>query len=187
MRLQGRHKYTALIVALLVILFGITVGYASIATGLLINGTADIEGTNWNVHFTEPVVLPGSTEIGTEKNPYKKVSIDDTLTQINYQVVFLKPGDYYEFTFNVVNDGEMDAKVESILQTVGKFGNNNEYVSLEVIDTNTGETVKKNDILRAHESRPLKMKIVYKTDAEHVTGVLNVDIVYALDFVQYSD
>ncbi len=118
--MRKEHKYLLLIV----ILLAIGVGYAFLNANLKINGTANIRENTWNVHFENYQRTVNSYVI-----PTSEPEIDgDTTTEISYEVSFLEPGDYYEFTVDVINTGTLDATVDSLVTTV--FEGNNELSSM---------------------------------------------------------
>ena len=118
--MRKEHKYLLLIV----ILLAIGVGYAFLNANLSINGTANIRENTWNVHF-----INYQRSINSTVTPISEPEIDDdSTTEISYEVSFLEPGDYYEFTVDVINTGTLDATVDSLVTTV--FDGNNELSSI---------------------------------------------------------
>ena len=96
------------ILALLVGIVAISISYATFTQNLNINGTANVTASSWSVHFanltnvvrngtaveqTAPTIKSGQTSIG------------------DYSVDFYTPGDSITYTFDVVNDGDYDAKI----------------------------------------------------------------------------
>ncbi len=135
--MRKEHKYLLLIV----ILLSLGVGYAFLNANLTINGTANIKDNTWNVHFVNYQRSYNSTA-STISEP---VIEGDTTTEISYEVSFQEPGDYYEFTVDVINTGTLNAIIDSLETTVFDgdnelsgipdyfdysvtYGNGNEYV-----------------------------------------------------------
>ena len=73
---------------------------------LNINGTSKIKNATWKVHFTN--VSSGSTG---SVSPIQAPVISSDELSVSYQVNLDKPGDFYEFTATVKNDGSVDAKL----------------------------------------------------------------------------
>ena len=96
---------------LLILLLGISVGFAALATTLKINGSASITKNNWNIYWdnisNQKGVTPTVSEIVDEDTTHKK-------NIVNFEVTFDQPGDYYEFEVDAVNAGTIDAEVLSI-------------------------------------------------------------------------
>ena len=99
------NKY--LIIIAISLVFLITIGYAFLSTTLTINGASTINEVTWDVHFENVVVKTGSV---TAETPV----IDTNKTTVTYGVTLSNPGDYYEFTVDVKNDGSVDAMIDTI-------------------------------------------------------------------------
>ena len=99
-RRESKTKY------LLILLLLIAVGYAAIATTLKINGSADVKSARWDVYWENPQVLSGSV---TNTAP----TLSESDTKATFDVTLNEPGDYYEFTIDAVNNGSLDAKIDT--------------------------------------------------------------------------
>ena len=103
---RRRHIVPKNIVAFLVLLFfGMGLGYAVLAENFLIDGSAQIAQASWDIHFTNLQVTSGSV---TAHAP----TVTDTT--VSFGATLALPGDYYEFTVDVLNAGTLDAKLDSI-------------------------------------------------------------------------
>ena len=125
-----RNKTNRTIIAsiILLLIVGISIGYARISSKLQINGTAGISKNEWNVHFKE-----GTLEVTKGKEEFAVHTTDEegTVTwtgeahilstdnkKIEYNVVLPLPGDIYEFEVDIVNDGSIPAELEGIKYTL---------------------------------------------------------------------
>ena len=104
--MKGRNKRDNKTKYLLILLLLIAVGYAAIATTLKINGSADVKSARWNVYWENPQVLSGSV---TNTAP----TLSESDTKATFNVTLNEPGDYYEFTIDAVNNGSLDAKIDT--------------------------------------------------------------------------
>ena len=106
-----RNKKKNQISVLLLILLGISIGFAALATTLKINGSTTITKNTWNIYWdnidNQDGVTPTTSEIVDEDATHKN-------NIVNFAVTFDKPGDYYEFTVDAVNAGTLDAEILSI-------------------------------------------------------------------------
>ena len=95
------------IVALSFALLFMSVGFATYASTLTINGTATVRANKWSVHYVSAsyAEITGSVAVTSK-------TITDT--DFTYAVTLDKPGDFYEATVNVVNDGTFDAVLNSL-------------------------------------------------------------------------
>ena len=126
--------------ALIILLLGISIGYAALTTTLVINGESTIKKAVWDIHFTNVKTQDGSVSVNTA-NGEKIAYIPNTdETKVEYKVVLKKPGDFYEFTVDVVNSGTLDAKISSNPTLIGT-DNYDKYVEYTVVwnDDQTGE------------------------------------------------
>ena len=98
------------IVLLLILVVGISIGYAALANTIKINGTSVVKGANWNIYWDNVNVDSGSVS-GANVITTPTTS-GTTTTEVEFSVVLPEPGDYYEFTIDAVNAGSIDAMIE---------------------------------------------------------------------------
>lgn len=112
-----RNKKRDKIFLLLILLLGITVGFAALATTLKINGNATITKNTWSVYWepTSVAVTQGSKGSTT---PTVTNGTDGSInTKVTWSVNFELPGDFYEFTVDAANAGTLDAMINLITET----------------------------------------------------------------------
>lgn len=100
-----KTKKNYVIIALIVVLLALAVGYAAFGGTLQISGTATANGT-WNVHFDNPSITPEN-----EKNTVtlsKTATDEDTLT---VTVALGYPGDGATVAVDILNEGTVDARL----------------------------------------------------------------------------
>ena len=103
---KGKKK----IILLLILVIGISIGYAALANMIKINGTSVVKGSNWNIYWDNVNVESGSvTGANVITTP---TTVGTTTTEVEFSVVLPEPGDYYEFTIDAVNAGTIDAMIE---------------------------------------------------------------------------
>lgn len=112
MKMEKSRNYVVFgVLALVVSLVAVSLAYAGFTQTLNINGTASIKTVNWNVHFANLAnkTVTGTATWGTQP------AIDGTTTRIgDYSVNFSTPGDTASFEFDVVDDGNFNAKWTSL-------------------------------------------------------------------------
>lgn len=86
-----------------------SIGFAAYSQMLNINGVATIGTTanKWSVHLN-----PNSYQLGEGSVEENSKSISDN--SISYDITLEKPGDYYLFQIDAVNDGQLNAVLDSI-------------------------------------------------------------------------
>ena len=109
MRRRKINKFTIL----LILLLGITLGYALISTTLKMTGTTGIAKHSWNVYWDNAVVNPNCST-PTVNPTIGQNSGEPTNTKVTWTATLTFPGDYYEFTVDAVNNGDIDAMVSSV-------------------------------------------------------------------------
>ena len=96
------------LVALIVAVLGLTVAFASLSQMLTINGTANVNAASWDIYFENlQSFADGDATINDEPvlSATSITGIDVTLT---------KPTDSTLFWVDIVNDGTIDAKIDSV-------------------------------------------------------------------------
>lgn len=100
------------VISLIVAVLGLTVAFASLSQTLTINGTANVDTASWDIHFenlTGPDITGSASTSGTP-------SINDTtISGLNMSIT--KPGDSVTYYFDIVNDGTINAVLETNLRT----------------------------------------------------------------------
>lgn len=115
---KERKIRTLSLVALVVAVLGLTVAFAALTQTLTIEGTAEVKGAKWSVKFANLSTsnkVGGATvekETGTETEKTAKI-VGDTTIELP-KITLTKPGDTVSYTFDVVNDGTIDAKITAI-------------------------------------------------------------------------
>ena len=97
---------------LLLLILGISVGYAALSATLKINGTSIIKSAKWSVHFGEnenDIQVTEGSVTGDNVTTPARIKSGTNNTEIEFSVNLPEPGDFYEFTAQVVNDGTLDA------------------------------------------------------------------------------
>ena len=106
-----RNKKRNRIILLLILVIGISIGYAALANMIKINGTSVVKGSKWNIYWDNVNVDSGS--VSGSNVITTPTTTGTTTTEVEFSVVLPEPGDYYEFTIDAVNAGSIDAMIEN--------------------------------------------------------------------------
>ena len=125
--MQEKTK-NVLIAVLIVGLVSMTVAYAAFSTTLTISSSAKVNNTKWDVkikNFTQAAAQPNNVS-GTSEATVKSGYNTSGTTIEGVEVTFKKPGDVVKFTFDLVNEGDINAKLDSF--TLGQVTANTDVV-----------------------------------------------------------
>ena len=184
MEKQRRIKMLSLS-AVIVAVLGLTVAFAALSTTLNIKGSAYLDAAKWGIKFqnlSEPSIVGEASDAKTAKIE-KDVSINDI------KVTLSKPGDSVTYTVDLVNDGDINAKIENIEKT-NLTEEQQKYITFTVKYKENDTELKIGDILSKKEVKPLVIKVEYRKDLESSDlpkSAQGINLSYKLDFVQTDD
>ena len=177
-RLKKRNLYLNIII---VAYLSIAIGYALISSTITINGTTEVTGNNWDIHF-ENFKVDNHNSTGSVGS--LNTSEDKTLLNFS-KLEFKNPGDEIVFYVDVVNAGTIDGKLDEVIQTT-LTEKQQKYFTYQVSYAYNQKFVK-GDILKAGKSERVRILIKYndsKTDApteEQTIANLNFKLKYVQD------
>ena len=196
--MRRKQKSKKFLVVAVVLLLLISIGYAAISTTLTINGTANIAATSWNVHFESVNVTNGSVTGANVTTAPAVPSGSTTTTSLTYNVTLEKPGDFYEFTVDVVNGGTINAQIaENGITKTMKIGNNDlTTAQAKLIDYTVtyadGTAITEGDKLAKSgtqvsgvrtDKKTIKVRVAYKTDlTNEELNAVDSDMALTLNF-----
>lgn len=170
------------IVALAVSILVMSIGYALQSQLLTINGNTTISETaKWDVHFENLVVNSGSVSGEFVNTPANIVSTSGT--HVVYDVKLPEKGDYYEFTVDVVNAGNIDAEISSIiLQGSDSY---QDFMNYTVTYADSEDGVYGNDSLLKGEKKSIKVRVenIYEKN-DYELGEETFNLSFAIQYVQ---
>ena len=160
--MRRNRKQNIKLLTLILILF-IGIGYAALTANLKVDGTVDIDRTTWDVHFENVNITEGSVEA----NPAPTTNNIDTI-EMTYTINFTKPGDFFEFTTDMVNDGTIDAMVDVVdNKTYASNGTTEielpDYLT-STVTYNDGIEIRQNQELKHGTSEKIKVRVEFKKD-----------------------
>ena len=152
---------------LLVAIMLMAVGYASFATNLVINGTANI-ASSWKVVFTDITQVSKTSGVEIKEEP--KASE----TTATFNVGLTSPGDSIEYKITVANQGTIDAIIESI--TASETGS--DAIKFEI------KNIKAGDILTRNTSTTFNVIISYDENITSQPSTLENKLTVDIKYVQ---
>ena len=160
------------IIFILLLIVIISVGFSAISATLSITGNSTIARNTWDVHFENVQVTSGSVTASTPV-------ISNNDTQVTYNVTLNMPGDFYEFTVDAVNEGTIDAMIQTFSNT-GLTTEQEKYLSYSIKYDNDLDVANKH--LLAHgSSATYRVRVSYRDDLD-ATDLPDSDQTISLTF-----
>ena len=162
----------------LVCVFTLTIAYAALNAVLTISGSAQVTSADWDIHLANPKVTNGSaTTVVPSITSGKTLSFSTTLNI---------PGDFYEFTVDVVNNGSIDAMIDKVTKTPELTSEQAKYLKYEVSYAN-GESISSKQNIASGVTMPIKVRVEYRKDliaSDLPTGTVQLTLGLVLDYIQ---
>ena len=162
----------------MVSVFSLTVVYATLNTVLTIQGNARVSAADWDIYLNNPRVTSGSA---TTDVPEIKTS-----STLEFSTTLNLPGDFYEFTIDVVNNGSIDAMIENVVKTPELTTEQAKFLKYEITYQN-GESITTKQTLSKDTTMPIKVRIEYRRDisaSDLPTTATTLDLALTLEYIQ---
>lgn len=161
-------------IIIILILF-ISIGFAALTSNLNILSNVTFLPQSFNIYFDNLQVNQNSSNLD---NP--TLSNDDTT--VTFTSTINEPGDFYEFSFDVVNAGTMDAALDEIVKS-GLTETQAQY--LDYTAKYYGEReIHEDDILHAGYKEKIVVRVEYKYNIENVPSLGNVSFTFGLNYIK---
>ena len=182
-----KYKKKKASIVLLLLLFGISLGYAILSNNLNISGSTSLSSNTWNIHWSNLNVTNGSVA-GTQVTTPATIKTGNM--EVEYSITLSTPGDFYEFTVDAVNEGSIDAMIESFSNKTYESNGTTEknlpsYLNYSVTYSD-GIALANKQKLDANTTEKIKVRVEFKRDIESSdlpttadTIVFKFNVVYA--------
>ena len=161
-----------------------SIAFAVVGITLNINGTGSFSSSKWDIYFNN---LSVANTIGRAEE-IKKPSIINKTTIDNIEVSLSEPGDMIRYDVELVNEGNIDAKIdEIIIPTLSD--KQSRYLEVELL-YDDGSSAKKDDILQRMTLKKMTLKIKFRDDItkeDLPTESEVIDISCKITFVQTNN
>ncbi len=152
------RRRTNSIFILILLLFGMGIGYALLSSDLGINGVATIDHATWNIHFDTIEETEGSITPNTE-------TVINTPTSLSFDITLEKPGDYYDFLVDVVNEGTIDAMIDGFTFILNNDVNYEAPSFLKwSLTYDDFAPIQEHQLLKAGTTEVYRVHVEYRTD-----------------------
>ena len=176
--IKDRKVLTLGLCLILVCVFTLTIAYAALNAVLTIQGSAQVTSADWDIHLANPKVTNGSVTT--------TVPTLATGKSLTFSTTLNMPGDFYEFTVDVVNSGSIDAMIEKVTKTPELTADQAKYLNYEVSYQN-GESITNKQVIASGVTMPIKVRVEYRKDLSSTdlpTGQVQLTLGLVLDYVQ---
>ena len=181
--MKNNKKKTTIYVTLLIVVACLTIGYALLSTTLNILGNTTVSGNTWDIHWENVQVTEGSTTENT------KEAVITSPTQVEFIISLDKPGDFYEFTVDAVNEGTIDGMIDvistNVYQSNGTTPTTLPSAITYSITYDDDTSVEQHHMLAADSYETYKIRVEYRRDIENSelltsnqTYVMKIQVTY---------
>ena len=186
-----KNKKNNKIVAFLLLLLVITVGYALLSQTLDINGTTNIKKSNWSIIWDNVQVKDGSVSGDSVTTAASITNAEKTL--VEYSISLSEPGDYYEFTVDAKNEGTIDGMVNVVSNKVYESNGTTEKTLPEyltyTVAYSDGKAIEPKHLLSAGSTEKYKVRVEFKDVAADKLPSQNetLKFKFEVEYVQADD
>ncbi len=151
---KDRKTLYMILSIVLLSVFSLTIVYAALNTVLNITGNAEVVASNWDIHLDNVQLASGSVTSTAPTITNK--------TTASFQTTLTNPGDFYEFTIDVVNSGTIDAVIDSIEKTA-LTEPQSKYLNY-IVEYQNGQSISTKQLVEKNSYVRLKVKVEYRKD-----------------------
>ena len=145
--------------------------YAAFTGQLNINGTANVRDSVWDIHIVESGQLEPSNTLSSSAKVLTKPTVSG-LSISDFNLSLTTPGDYIEYTFHVINDGDYDATLtdldkDGVVCTANGSTSDPEAIKVcnkleYTLKYDNGSDVAEGDTLLSKQTQTMVLKIKYQ-------------------------
>ena len=169
--MKNQKKYVIIILMVAVI----SLGFSLLTSNLIINLGVDFAQGSWDVHFENINVNDKSIEASLPQ-----ISQDNT--SITFGGAFSEPGEFYEFTVDIVNAGTMDAVLDELIKS---SLNQTQATYINYTVNYWGDRqIQENDILPAGYKEKIKVRVEYKYDIDELIQLDDMTFTLTMNYVK---
>ena len=175
---SSRKTLSLTLIIMAISILSLTVVYAVLSVTLNITGSTEIAASNQDIHLENPIVRTGSVSANAPS-----ISGNNNLS---FTANLKTPGDYYEFTVDVVNDGTVDAMIDSIVKTPELTEEQSKYIKYEATYQN-GNSISTKQTLKKGTRTPIIIRVEFRKDltaADLPKTTTNLNLKLTLVYVQ---
>ena len=168
-------KFVSVIVLLLLV---VGIGYATIRLNLKINGVTTIKNNNFIVRLDNVAEKSGSV------TPTKAATLGTDEMSVSFDVTLENPGEYYGFTVDLINEGTLNASIDSFNMT--ELSTNQKKYFIYEVKYSDGTDIKMYDLLARGETKKIDVLLKYRDDVEEYppTSETVLNLSFSLGYIE---
>ena len=162
----------------LISIFSLTIVYAALFVSLNITGNAEVVASSWDIHLD-------NVQLNSQSATTTAPSITNATTA-SFSTTLNMPGDFYEFTIDVVNDGSIDAMIDSVTKTPTLSTEQAKYLNY-IVEYQNGEAISTKQLVAKESFVRLKVRVEYRSDitsSDISTTSETLNLAFTVNYVQ---
>ena len=144
---------------IIILILFISIGYAVLSTNLSITGLSKFKKNTWSVHFENIT----DKSLNTTEN-YLSAVLSEDRKSIEFELSLENPGESYAFFTDIVNEGTLDAMLDSVeVEGIPDELKNAIGIQVSYLD---GVELTQYDLLRKNTRETIKVEALFKDSSE---------------------
>ena len=175
---RDRKTLYMILSIVLISIFSLTIVYAALSVTLNIQGNAEVVASTWDIHL-DNVQLNNKSVTGTAPS----ITSPTTAT---FSTTLNMPGDFYEFTIDVVNDGSIDAMIDGVTKEPTLTETQAKYLNY-IIEYQNGESINTKQLVSKNSFVRLKVRVEFRKDITALdlpTTSETLNLAFTVNYVQ---
>ena len=175
---RDRKTLYIILSIVLISIFSLTIVYAALSVTLNIIGNAEVVASSWDIHLDNVKVTSGSVS-GTEPS----ITSPTTAT---FSTTLTTPGDFYEFTIDIVNSGSIDAMIDGVSKTPTLTTNQAKYLNY-IVEYQNGESINTKQLVSKNSFVRLKVRVEFRKDiiaSDLPTTSETLNLAFTVNYIQ---
>ena len=175
---RDRKTLYIILSIVLISIFSLTIVYAALSVTLNIQGSVEVVASSWDIHLDNVKVTSGSVS-----GSAPAITSPTTAT---FSTALTTPGDFYEFTIDVVNDGSIDAMIDGVSKTPTLTTEQAKYLKYEV-EYQNGESINTKQLVSKNSFVRLKVRVEFRKDitaSDLPTTSETLNLAFTVNYIQ---
>ena len=175
---RDRKTLYIILSIVLISIFSLTIVYAALSVTLNIQGNAQVVASTWDIHLDNVKVTNGSVS-GTTPS----ITSPTTAT---FSTTLNMPGEFYEFTIDVVNDGSIDAMIDSVTKEPTLTETQAKYLNY-IVEYQNGESINTKQLVAKNSFVRLKVRVEFRKDitaSDLPTTSETLNLAFSVNYIQ---